>query len=65
VVYWIVDGARIGRHAIVEGQPWRVQVMKLGLSLAAAMVSWHLIEQPILRWKDRFNYRNETRESQS
>jgi len=31
--------------------------LKVGATLAAAIVSWHLVERPILRLKDRFDYR--------
>jgi peptidoglycan/LPS O-acetylase OafA/YrhL len=62
VVYWIIDGCQVGPHQNNTAQPWTTQAFKLGASLAAAMISWHLIERPILRWKDRFGYRVSARE---
>jgi peptidoglycan/LPS O-acetylase OafA/YrhL len=62
VVYWVVDGCRVGPQHNDYNQPWQTQALKLGMSLVAAMVSWHLIEQPILRWKNRFDYRAESQE---
>jgi len=53
VVYWIVDGCDRLRLA----QPWPIQAEKLALTLAVAVLSWHLIERPIASWKDRFRYR--------
>lgn len=35
---------------------WLVSPLMLLASLAVAILSWHLIEQPILRFKDRFGY---------
>ncbi len=56
VVYWLIDGCQVGPHPGGIAQPWTTQTLKLAASLAAAVVSWHLIEQPILRAKDRFRY---------
>ncbi len=35
---------------------WRLDALKVGVTVAVAALSWHLIEQPILRLKDRFRY---------
>jgi peptidoglycan/LPS O-acetylase OafA/YrhL len=35
---------------------WWYATLKIALSFAVAIASWHLIEQPILRLKDRFSY---------
>ncbi len=52
-VYWLVDGCgKLG-----QGQPWPIQALKLAITLGVAVASWHLIERPILAWKDRFRYR--------
>ena len=39
------------------GDPWWLDVTKLGVSFVAAVISWRFIERPILCLKDRFNYR--------
>lgn len=41
------------------GDPWWLDVIKLFTSFAVAIGSWHIIEQPILRLKDRFDYSRE------
>ena len=51
VVFWIIDGGRF-----LYDQTWPVRSLKLGATFAVAVVSWHLIERPILRLKDRFHY---------
>ncbi len=56
VVYWAVNGCD-PKVAVKTGQPWTIQAEKLLLTLAVAVASWHLIERPILAWKDRFRYR--------
>ncbi len=35
---------------------WRLDALKVGTSVAVAALSWHWIEQPILKLKDRFRY---------
>lgn len=58
-LYWIIDG-----YTFVEkSQPWSVRIEKLGLTLLVAMLSWHLIESPILKLKDHFAYRAENVDS--
>ena len=57
VVYWIIDGCQPRPHSHETDQPWTTQAVKLSATLAVAVASWHLIERPILRWKDRFRYR--------
>lgn len=52
-IIWAIDG-----YEFVYVQPWPVRFEKLGATLLAAVVSWHLIESPILRLKDRFAYRS-------
>ncbi len=56
VVYWVVDGCD-PKVSFRYAQPWPIQAIKLLLSLAVAIASWHLIERPILRLKDRVRYR--------
>ena len=51
-LFWWIDG-----YQILESQPFRMRVVKLGATLVVAVLSWHLIESPILRWKARFSYR--------
>jgi peptidoglycan/LPS O-acetylase OafA/YrhL len=36
---------------------WRLDALKVGVTVAVAALSWHLIEQPILKLKERFQYR--------
>ncbi len=57
VVYWIIDGCHQKPVSHKMAQPWTIQAGKLAVTLAVAVASWHLIERPILRWKDRFRYR--------
>lgn len=45
---WIALNETFGLHS-----PW----LFAGLTFAAAMLSWHLFERPILRLKSRFEYR--------
>ena len=51
-IFWVIDG-----YDFVYDQPWRVRVAKLAATLVVAVASWHLVEAPILRLKDRFAYR--------
>lgn len=52
-IFWMIDG-----YDFVYGQPWRVRIAKLAATLAVSVASWHLVEAPILRLKDRFGYRS-------
>jgi peptidoglycan/LPS O-acetylase OafA/YrhL len=56
VVYWVIDGCHQRPRSLAIGQPWTTQAIKLAATLAVAVASWHLVERPILRWKDRFRY---------
>jgi peptidoglycan/LPS O-acetylase OafA/YrhL len=58
VVYWVIDGCHQRPDSLKIGQPWTTQAVKLSVTLGVAVASWHLIERPILRWKDRFRYRD-------
>jgi peptidoglycan/LPS O-acetylase OafA/YrhL len=51
IIYWIIDGFGFNYH-----RPPLVDAAKVGASVAAAIVSWHLIESPILSLKRRFAY---------
>ena len=51
-IYWLVDGGRF-----VNGRPWPIGALKLGLTLAAASLSWRLVERPCLDLKERLAYR--------
>ncbi len=53
-VFWLMDGG-----TFLYQQTWTARAAKLGVTLAVAVVSWHAIESPILRLKDRFAYRAE------
>jgi peptidoglycan/LPS O-acetylase OafA/YrhL len=59
VIYWIIDGCHHRPDSLRTAQPWQTQAYKLAATLAVAILSWHLIERPILSWKDRFRYRAE------
>ncbi len=59
-LYWIIDG-----YTIVEKQPWSIRFTKLGLTLLISMVSWHLIEAPILKLKNHFAYRTKQVDSRT
>ena len=50
-IYWLIDG-----QVPPKDQTLAHAILKLGASLAAATLSWILIERPILRLKDRFRY---------
>jgi peptidoglycan/LPS O-acetylase OafA/YrhL len=50
-IFWAVDGFQLKYD-----QPWTIRAVKIGLTLILAVASWHLIESPILRLKDRFRY---------
>jgi peptidoglycan/LPS O-acetylase OafA/YrhL len=54
MVYWVYDGC--GRQ-FNNNQPWEINILKVATTLVAAMISWELIERPILSLKDRFRYR--------
>ena len=51
-IFWLIDDGRIPYEV-----PWSTRLVKVGITLAAAVATWHLIEAPILRLKDRFSYR--------
>jgi peptidoglycan/LPS O-acetylase OafA/YrhL len=51
VIYWLLDGC-----AIREDQPLPVAAAKLAVCLVAAVLSWELVERPILALKGRFRY---------
>jgi peptidoglycan/LPS O-acetylase OafA/YrhL len=55
MIYWAYDGC--GRQ-FNNGQTWEVNILKIATTLVVAMISWELIERPILRLKDRFRYRS-------
>lgn len=50
-IYWVVDGYR----AINEDSVWK-GVGKMALTLVVAVASWHLVERPLLSFKDWFRY---------
>lgn len=51
IIYWIYDGFRFTwEDSLADG------ATKIGLTLLAAILSWHLIEKPILGLKERFRY---------
>jgi peptidoglycan/LPS O-acetylase OafA/YrhL len=56
--HWIIyDYLDTGiKFALNVGDPWWLDVLKVLLSLAAAIASWIWIEKPILRLKDRVSY---------
>lgn len=51
-VFWLMDG-----QTFLYDQAWTTRAAKVGVTLIVAVVSWHAIEAPILRLKDRFAYR--------
>ena len=54
MIYWIVDGCHQPPNSHAVSQPWKIQAIKLLATLTVAVASWHGIERPILRMKDRF-----------
>jgi peptidoglycan/LPS O-acetylase OafA/YrhL len=57
IIYWMLDG-----FAFHYDRPWLPGApVKLGATVAVAMVSWHLIEQPILGLKKWFPYEPDAR----
>ena len=55
-VYWAIDG--FGATEIMHyDQPWTIRALKLAVTLAVALISWHVIERPFLKLKDRVPYR--------
>jgi peptidoglycan/LPS O-acetylase OafA/YrhL len=56
MVYWAWDGFPKDFN---NNQPWTVWVLKVATTVTLAVISWHLIEKPILGLKDRFRYRKE------
>lgn len=55
LVFWGID-------ALLKGvaPPLLIAAIELALSVAVASLSWRFIERPILGWKERFDYRNQT-----
>ena len=53
MIYWALDGAG---SRFDDKAPWPLDVLKIAATIALAALSWHLIERPILGWKDRFRY---------
>ncbi len=49
--FWAIDG-----FAFVYHQSWPIRAVKVLATLAVAILSWHLVEAPILRLKDRYGY---------
>lgn len=56
-IYWAYDGFAFPYETSI-----RHGAAKVGLTLLAAVVSWHLIEKPLLSLKDRFRYEPPTEE---
>ena len=50
-VYFLLDGQRFNYD-----QTLSMNLLKVGSTVVLAVLSWYLIEQPILSWKDRFAY---------
>lgn len=50
-VYWFLDGGRFRYD-----RPIGWAILKIAVTLALAVASWHLVERPILALKDRFRY---------
>ncbi len=51
MVYIFPDGQRFNYDQTIG-----MNMIKLGTTVVVAIVSWHVIEKPILRLKDRFAY---------
>ncbi len=51
MIYWALDGYKYR----IEDSFW-YGLFKVAVTLAVAIVSWHLVERPILALKDRFHY---------
>ncbi len=62
VVNWLQNERKAGDLAILQGEVWLDRAFFLGLSLGAGILLSHLVERPILRWRDRrFPSRSGTR----
>lgn len=55
-LYWAIDGFGATGETWIYDQPWTTKFLKVSSSILLAAVSWFLIERPILRLKDRFDY---------
>jgi peptidoglycan/LPS O-acetylase OafA/YrhL len=54
MIYWAYDGCGRQFH---NDQTWENNILKIATTLVVAMISWELIERPILSLKDKFRYR--------
>lgn len=54
----------IVKFELKQGDPWWLDLMKVAASLTVAVLSWKLIEKPILTLKDRFSYVETDRSAQ-
>jgi peptidoglycan/LPS O-acetylase OafA/YrhL len=52
VIYWMIDGGTFP----MEVNPIRA-CLKIAVTILVSAISWHALEKPILRFKDRFSYR--------
>lgn len=50
-IFWAFDGYSFDIH-----HSWTIRAEKVAATLIVSVLSWHLIESPILRLKDRFSY---------
>jgi peptidoglycan/LPS O-acetylase OafA/YrhL len=62
IIYGYLDTAI--KFGLKFGDTWWLDVLKIMLSLAAAVASWVWIEKPILQLKDRVSYAGSQSESQ-
>ncbi len=54
IIYEIID--TVIKFGGKMGDPLWLDVIKVGVSFAVAIASWRFIEQPILRFKDHYDY---------
>jgi peptidoglycan/LPS O-acetylase OafA/YrhL len=54
MTYWALDGFGAGFN---DKQSWDINILKVAATLVLSMLSWELIERPILSLKDKFRYR--------
>lgn len=54
IIYEVLD--TVFKFGMRLGDPWWLGVVKIALSFGVAITSWYLIELPLMRFKDRFNY---------